>query len=123
VMPYTVTYDGLPHSAGYTVTGVNGESGVTVGSVNVTNTTHTDAGTYNSDTWSFTGTTNYNDIASTTITDAVGKVNAMVVVTPYNAPYNGLPRTASYTVTGVNLETGATVGTVTRTAERREGGA
>jgi len=42
----------------------------TVGTVALT-TTHTDAGTYNTDSWSFTGTANYNNISSTTITDTI----------------------------------------------------
>ncbi|OLE55988.1 MAG: hypothetical protein AUG51_00225 [Acidobacteria bacterium 13_1_20CM_3_53_8] len=114
VAPYTVSYDGSPHTAGVTsITGVNGETGATVGTVNVSNTTHTNAGTYNADTWSFTGTANYNDIASTTITDSISKVDATVVVTPYSVPYDGNPHTATYTINGVNGESGATVGTVT----------
>ncbi len=111
---YSVTYDGNPHTATYsTITGVNGQTGSTVGTVNVSNTTHTNAGTYASDSWSFTGTANYNNIASTTITDTINKANATVVVTPYTVTYNGKPQTATVTsITGVNGETGATVGTV-----------
>jgi MBG domain (YGX type) len=120
VTPYTcpsTTYDGSPHTATVTsITGVNGETGATVGTVNVSNTTHTAAGTYASDTWTFTGTANYNNIAATTITDCIAKANATVVVTPYTCPsttYDGSPHTATVTsITGVNGETGATVGTV-----------
>jgi len=82
----------------------------------VSNTTHTAAGTYASDTWSFTGTANYNNIGNTTITDSISKSTAVVVVTPYTSPtttYTSLPHTATVTsITGVNGETGATVGTV-----------
>src|SRR5437868_6156111 len=112
VTPYSVSYNGQPHTATYTITGVNGETGVTVGTVDVSNTTHTNTGSYNADTWSFTGTANYNNIAATTITDAISKADATVVVTPYNVTYDGQPHTATYTITGVNGETGATVGTV-----------
>src|SRR5206468_3330208 len=94
----------------------NGETGATVGTVDVSNTAHTAAGTYSSDSWSFTGTTNYNNIGATTITDSIGKATATVVVTPYTSAattYTGLPHTATVTsITGVNGETGATVGTV-----------
>src|SRR5205823_5431878 len=73
VTPYTVTYDGRAHTATLTsITGVNGETGATVGTVTL-NTTHTSAGTYASDSWGFTGAANYNDIASTTITDTIKK--------------------------------------------------
>ena len=63
-----MTYDGQPHTATYTITGVNGETGATVGTVDVSNTTHTNAGTYTTDAWSFTGAANYNNIAGTMIT-------------------------------------------------------
>src|SRR5438876_1177063 len=117
VAAYTVPYNGHSHTATVTsITGVNGETGATVGTVDVSNTTHTSAGTYATDSWSFTGTANYNDIAAKTITDAISKADATVVVTPYTSPtttYDGNPHTATITsITGVNGETGATVGTV-----------
>jgi hypothetical protein len=113
VAPYTVTYDGQPHSATVTsISGVNGESGATVGAVTL-NTTHTAAGTY-ADSWSFTGATNYNDIASTTITNTINKATATVVVAPYSVTYDGQPHSATVTsISGVNGESGATVGAVT----------
>src|SRR5204863_7711567 len=106
---------------------VNGETEATVGSVDVSHTTHTDAGTYASDYWFFTGTANYNDIGHTPITDSIGKATATIVVTPYTsltATYDGHSHTAAVTsITGVNGETGNTVGTVevshTRSEDRR----
>ena len=87
VTPYTVPYDGQAHTAVITsITGVNGETGATVGTVNVANTTHTIAGTYATDTWSFTGAANYQNIAATTITDTINKAIATVVVTPSHGP-------------------------------------
>src|SRR5205085_408365 len=111
--PYTVTYDGNPHTATVTsITGVNGETAATVGAVTLS-TTHTNAGTHSSDSWSFTGTGNYNDIAATTIIDTITNADATVVVTPYHMAYNGSAHTATVTsITGVAGETGATVGTV-----------
>src|SRR5438105_922196 len=92
---------------------MNGESGATVGTVDVSHTTHTAAGTYASDFWTFTGTTNYNNIAATTITDTINKANATVVVAPYTVIYDGSEHIATITsVTGIAGETGATVGTV-----------
>ncbi len=79
VTPYTVTYDGQPHTATVSsITGVNGENGPDVGTVNVSSTIHTDAGTYASDFWTFTGTANYNNIAATTITDQINKANQTI---------------------------------------------
>ena len=78
VTPYTVTYDGQSHTATVaSITGANSESGATVGSVNVSNTTHTNAGTYSTDTWTFTGTANYSNISATTITDTINKATAV----------------------------------------------
>src|SRR5207245_8759956 len=80
-------------------------------------TTHTNAGTYSSDSWSFTGAANYNNIAATTITETINKAIATVVVTPYTVTYDGQAHTATVTsITGVNGETGATVGTGTLNA-------
>src|SRR5205085_1944167 len=113
VTPYDVTYDGHEHTATYTITGVNGEIGATVGTVDVSNTKHTNVGTYASDSWSFACTAKYHDIAETTITDKIGKANAAVVVTPYDVTYDGHEHMAAVTsITGVNGETGAAVGTV-----------
>ena len=114
VTPYNVTYDGHEHMATITsITGVNSETGATVGTVDVTNTKHTKAGTYNTDSWSFAGTANYNNIAATTITDVINKADASIVVTPYDVTYDGHAYTAAITsITGVNGETGATVGVV-----------
>ena len=111
VTPYSVTYDGQPHTAAVSVTGVNGENGATVGAVSQ-NATHTNAGIY-TDSWSFTGGPNYNDIAATTITDTISKADAKVTVSPYTVVYDGQSHTATVSpITGVNGETGATVGMV-----------
>jgi hypothetical protein len=47
-------------------------------------TTHTAAGSYATDAWTFTDVTgNYND-ASGTVSDSIAKANAVIVVTPYS---------------------------------------
>ncbi|MCX6922136.1 MAG: YDG domain-containing protein, partial [Verrucomicrobia bacterium] len=124
VTPYSVTYDGIAHMATVaSITGVGGETGATVGTVDVSGTTHTVAGTYSSDSWSFTGTANYNDIGATTITDAIAKANATVLVTPYSVTYDGSAHSATVaSITGVNGETGATVGSVTLNTTHTDAG-
>jgi hypothetical protein len=92
VSPYDVPYDGNPHTATVTsITGVCGETGATVGSVDVTGTTHVLAsGSPYTDTWSFTGTGNYNNIVagpSTTITDKINKINATWTTNPASKTY------------------------------------
>ena len=81
VTPYTASYDGNAHSATVaSINGVNGETGATVGTVSLT-TTHTNAGTYGTDSWSFAGAANYNNIAPTTITDTINKATQATLVT------------------------------------------
>ena len=107
VAPYTVTYDGNPHSATVTsITGVDGETGATVGTVTLS-TTHTAAGTYSSDSWSLTGTANYHNIGSTTITDTINPLALTVSGTTVTKVYDG--GTTAGTVT-VGTITGAVSG-------------
>ncbi len=106
VTAYSVTFDANPHTATYTVTGVGTDTAAAGSSINVTGTTHTNAGTYTGDPWSFNGGANYNN-QNGTVNDAIAKANAVVVVTAYNVTYNGMPRTATYTITGVGTDTGA----------------
>src|SRR5205823_7202493 len=108
VTPYSVNYDGTPHTATGTATGVGGAN---VGTLTLTGTTHTNAGTYNGDAWTFAGGTNYND-ASGAVNDSIAKINATITVTPYSVNYDGTPHTATGTSTGVG---GANVGTLTLT--------
>ena len=98
VTPYHVTYDGNAHTATGTATGVGG-AGLSAG-LNLTGTTHTDAGDYPSDAWSFAGGTDYND-ASGTVHDIIDKANASINVTPYHVTYDGNAHTATGTATGV----------------------
>jgi ribosomal protein L18E len=78
---------------------VNGETGATVGTVTL-NTTHTNAGTYASDSWSFTGAANYNNIGNTTITDIIDKANATVTADDKTKTYGQLNPTLTATVVG-----------------------
>jgi hypothetical protein len=105
VTPYSLTYDGTAHSAVGSATGVQGES---LGGLALSATTHTNAGTF-SDSWSFSGGNNYNNIASTPITDVIGKASVTYTIgndsqtygTPANLAHD-LPATIA---TGVNGET------------------
>ena len=101
VTPYSVTYDGNPQSATVaSITGVGSETGVTVGSVTL-NTTHTAAGSYPSDSWTFTGTANYNNIGSTTISNNIGKASSSVTVNGTTSfTYNGSAQGPAFTVSG-----------------------
>ena len=125
VTAYTVPYDGLPHTATYTIAGVNGETGATVGTVDVSKTTHTKAGIYASDTWNFPATANYNSIANTTITDIInpGALSKFVFSTIASPRTAGTPFTVTITAEDANgnTVTGFT-GTVKITSNARLSG-
>jgi hypothetical protein len=71
--------------------------------LNLSGTTHTNAGDYPSDSWSFnsanTNTNYYSE--SGTVHDNIGKAHATITVTPYNVVFDSNPHTATGTATGV----------------------
>jgi YDG domain/HYR domain/MBG domain (YGX type)/Secretion system C-terminal sorting domain/Immunoglobulin I-set domain len=74
VTPYSVTYDANAHTATGTAKGVVNEN---LAGLDLSGTTHTNAGTY-TDTWTFTDVTgNYND-KSGTVSDVINKKSASV---------------------------------------------
>src|SRR5437016_8796779 len=95
---YSVLYDGGAHTATGTAKGVLNEN---LTGLDLSGTTHTNAGEYASDPWTFTDATgNYNH-ANGTVHDQTDKVNATIVVTPYTVPYDGGAHTATGTAKGV----------------------
>ena len=99
VTAYSVTYDGNPHTATGTATGVGGADLSTL--LDLTGTTHTNAGTYNGDPWTFTDPAgNYTD-QNGSVNDLINKATAVIVVTPYSLTYDGNAHTATGTATGV----------------------
>src|SRR5204862_313073 len=83
--PYSVTYDGAAHTATGTATGVLGE---TLSGLSLSGTTHTNAGSYASDPWTFTDSTgNYNN-ASGTVNDEIATANATIADTLYSASHH-----------------------------------
>jgi hypothetical protein len=101
VTSYNVTYDGHPHTAAGTATGVNGES---LSGLDLSGTTHTGAGPYNGDGWIFTDVTgNYNN-TNGTVDDRIGKAGATVTVNGYSGVYDGAAHGATGSATGVNGE-------------------
>jgi hypothetical protein len=101
VTPYNVTYDGHAHTAEGAATGVNGES---LSGLDLSGTTHTNAGTYNGDGWSFTDATgNYNN-ASGTVNDSISQTSAAITVDGYTGVYDGAAHGATGSATGVNGE-------------------
>ncbi len=103
VTAYTAIYDSNAHTATGTATGVGGAN--LAGQLMLSGTTHTNAGDYPSDSWSFAGGTNYND-ASGTVHNSIAQASSATTVTcPTNVTYNATaqtPCTASVTGAGLN---------------------
>src|SRR5439155_7717829 len=93
VTPYSDTYNGVAHTATGTAKDVRNE---TMAELNLSGTTHTTAGDYPSDPWTFTDATgNYNGASGTTH-DQIDKANPVNTVTPHSVTHDG----AAHTVTG-----------------------
>ncbi|MGA3162031.1 MAG: MBG domain-containing protein [Terracidiphilus sp.] len=133
VSGYTVTFDGSPHTASGTATGVSSVN--LSGDLDLSGTTHTSAGTYSSDAWSFSDPTgNYastggtvSDIitmvpatASSPAATSIGSVNIgssttqMVIFTLQTAGAIGMPVVVTQGATGLDF-TDAGDGTCTTT--------
>ena len=98
VTPYNVTYDGASHTAFAIVTGAGGVDLINDFSLDAT--THTSAGTYSGDAWSFHDPAgNYAD-ASGAVTDVIGQATATITVAPYSVTYDGNTHSASGSATG-----------------------
>jgi hypothetical protein len=108
VTPYSVVYDGLPHTATATATGVQAED--LSGSLDLSGTTHSDLGDYPADPWLFTDVTgNYND-ASGTVHDFIGTGVPAFTANPLSWNYGMVQKgktSAAKTFTITNSGTGA----------------
>jgi len=101
VTPYDVTYDGDSHTATGIATGVKDEI---LSGLDLSGTTHTNAGFYKDDSWTFTDVTgNYND-ASGKVDNNIKKADATISVTPYDVIYDGNSHTATGSATSVKGE-------------------
>ena len=98
VTGYDVPYNGTAHTATGSAKGVNNEDLSSL--LDLTGTTHTNAGEY-ADTWTFAGDTNYKN-ASGAVADKISKAVATVGVNcPVSVTYNGDAQTpCSASVTG-----------------------
>ena len=95
VTPYDVIYDGQPHIATLvSIVGVNGETDAEVGTVDLSGTEHTNAGSYLKDFWTLTGTNNYND-ASGNVSNNISKASATAHAGGGTATYDGTTKTPS----------------------------
>jgi hypothetical protein len=89
VNPYSVTYDGVAHTATGTASGVESPTPVDLTSLlHLGGTTHTNAGDYASDAWTFDGNSNYNATSGTTH-DAIAKAVVTVTAGSGSGTYDG----------------------------------
>ena len=92
VTPYTVTFDGNPHTATGTATGVEPSPADLSSLLDLSGTTHTAAGDYPADAWTFAGDFNYNADAGT-VHDIINTAGSTITVTGSNSfIYNGQPQ-------------------------------
>ncbi len=113
VTGYSVTYDGSPHTATGTATGVGGV--VLSADLNLSGTTHTNAQAY-IDSWSFVDPTgNYVYKGLTTVTDNIGQASTTTTVSSVSpSPATaGLPVAVTVTVAPVAPGAGTPTGSVT----------
>src|SRR5205085_93398 len=88
-------------SATGTAKGVAGE---TLSGLDLSGTSHTNAGAYPNDPWSFTDSTgNYNQ-ATGSVGDSIAKAAATINVLGYNVVSDSAPHSATGTATGVKGE-------------------
>jgi hypothetical protein len=101
VTPYSIPYDGNPHTAAGTAKGVQNEL---LTGLNLTGTTHTNAAIYGTDPWTFTDVTGNYNYTTGTVIDNIAKANPTILVTPYSVTYDANPHSATGTATGVKGE-------------------
>nr|MBA2745416.1 S8 family peptidase [Flavisolibacter sp.] len=98
---YSVAFDANPHTATGTAAGVEAISPANLNSLlDLTATTHTNAGTYTGDAWSFAGNNNYN-AANGTVNNSIGKANATITVNGYSGTYDATAHSATGSATGI----------------------
>jgi hypothetical protein len=92
VTGYNVTYDGNAHTATGSATGVFNES---LAGLDLSGTTHTSAGSYPTDPWTFTDVTgNYNN-ASGTVADSIAQAPVTATAGSGSSTYDGATRSPS----------------------------
>jgi hypothetical protein len=101
VTGYSVTYDGNPHTATGSATGLGG---VALSGLDLSGTLHTAAGTYNGDAWSFTDPTGNYASATGTVDDAITQPIAGIDLGALQFTYNGKPQALTPTTNPAGLK-------------------
>jgi hypothetical protein len=107
VIAYQSIYDGGSHTATGSAVGVEASNPADLSSLlHLSGTTHTDAGDYTSDSWTFDGNGNYNS-GTGNVHDVIDKADARITVSPYSLTYDGNAHSAIGSATGVERPTPA----------------
>ncbi len=112
VTAYDGTYDATPHGASGSCTGLAGVD--LSANLNLTGTTHTGAGNYSTDAWSFHDPNGDYADQGGTVADVIGQAAASFTVSGWTGPYDGAPHSASGSATGIggaDLSAGLSLGT------------
>ena len=99
VTAYNVNYDGNQHTAIETATGINGIN--LNDDLVLVNTSHTNAGDYYVDNWTFIDPTGNYASATGIVHDNIAQINATIAITGYNIPYDGNPHIVAGIATGL----------------------
>ncbi|HEY8562282.1 MAG TPA: PxKF domain-containing protein [Pyrinomonadaceae bacterium] len=91
VAPYNVTYNGAAHTATGTAKGVSAEA---LSGLDLSGTTHTDAGSYN-DTWTFTDVTGNYKNATGAVNDVIAKAPVTATAGGGSSVYDGTTKSPS----------------------------
>ena len=111
VSPYSVVYDGNPHTATGTATGIETPPANLTALLSLSRTTHTNAGKY-TDSWTFAGNNNYNPLTGT-VTDTIAQANTATALSATPNPTDfGQSVSLRATVTPVAPGAGTATGTV-----------
>src|SRR6185369_11811326 len=103
VTPYSVIYDGNPHTATGTAVGVETPPADLSSMLHLSGTTHTSAGDYATDPWTFDGDNNYK-LANGNMHDHINQADANTTVNGYTGVYDGNPHGATGSAIGVKGE-------------------
>ena len=110
VSGYSLTYDGAPHTATGSATGIHGEA---LAGLDLGGTTHTGAGTHAADPWTFTDATGNYDNASGTVGDSIARAGLTVTADSTSKVYGTTLSFAGTDFTAAGLVGGDKVTSVT----------
>jgi hypothetical protein len=96
---YSTTYNAASHTATGSCVGVGGDG--TLSGLDLSNTTHTNAGSYN-DPWTFNDASGNYDNTSGSVNDQIARADAVCAISGYSGTYDGAAHGATGSFAGVD---------------------